>query len=548
MRKTLFLLICFAFNISGYSYANEEIKFLLMELDQTIVNRAIYTEKRVFGIDSLKFERNNNLSLIETFRLNEKIIAEYESFTCDSAITYITKNIEIATILNDKELIYQSKLQHSFVLSLSGAFTQALENLNEINYEELPSHLKTIYCWTYIRYYENLIKYTDDPQYEKIYFKEKMHYRDLVLSFLDKESELYIKELGFKYQDEGNYKDACKILLDIFAKQDPKAHSYAMSAMSLALVYRAMGDKELENIYLIKAAITDIKLAVKENEALLALAINLHKEGDVDRSYNYIRAALDDANFYNSRFKNTMIARVQPIIEDTYINKIEQQQQNLRLYAIIISIFVIVLIIFIYFIYKQVKTVSKAKRNLKDMNEKLANINQMLDEANIIKEKYIAYFMNLSSIYLDKLDDYRKNINRKLKAGQVEELYKLTSSTRNIEKEVEELYKTFDKAFFKIYPNFVEEFNALLKEEAHYKLEKEQLNNELRIFALIRLGITDVNQIATFLRYSIQTIYNYKSKVKGKAIIDSDIFEEEVKKIGTFSSKGYSKPSTQQTI
>lgn len=546
MKKILIFLVCFAFNISGYSHAKEEISSLLMDLDKTILNRATYTDKRVARIDSLKSEINNNLSLIETFRLNERIIAEYESFICDSAINYITKNIEIATIFDNNELISQSKLQHSFVLSLSGAFTQALENLNEINYEELPSHLKTIYCWTYIRYYENLIKYTDDPKYEKIYFKEKMHYRDLVLSYLDNGSDLYIKELGFKYQDEGNNKEACKILLDIFSKQDPNAHSYAMSAMSLALVYRAMGDKELENVYLIKAAITDIKLAVKENEALLALAINLHKEGDVDRSYNYIRAALDDANFYNSRFKNTMIARVQPIIEDTYINKIEQQQQNLRLYAIITSIFVIILIIFIYFIYKQVKTVSRAKRNLKEMNEKLANINQMLDEANVIKEKYIAYFMNLSAIYLDKLDDYRKNINRKLKAGQVDELYKLTSSTKNIEKEVEELYKTFDKAFFKIYPNFVEEFNALLKKDAHYNLEKGQLNNELRIFALIRLGITDVNQIAIFLRYSIQTIYNYKSKVKGKAIIDSDIFEEEVKKIGTFSYKNYSNSFTKR--
>lgn len=171
------------------------------------------------------------------------------------------------------------------------------------------------------------------------------------------------------------------------------------------------------------------------------------------------------------------------------------------------------------------------------MNEKLASINHKLDEANLIKEKYIGYFMNQCAVYIDKLDDYRKNVNRKIKAGQIDDLYNMTASTRNLEKDVEELYITFDKAFFKIYPNFVEEFNALLKKEERYKLEKEQLNTELRIFALIRLGITDVNQIAVFLRYSVQTIYNYKSKVKGKATIDSENFEEEVKKIEVFSIK-----------
>ncbi|MBK5720010.1 hypothetical protein JGH11_03905 [Dysgonomonas sp. Marseille-P4677] len=540
MKKILLLLFCFIYNISGNLYSKNEIDSLLKVLDKTISERPMYIEKKIFRIDSLKSKLKNHLSLLETFRINENIISEYESFSCDSAVTYIDKNIDIADKLNNNELLYQSKLQYSFVLCLSGAFTQALEVLNSIEFEKLPTHLKIMYCWTYIRYYENLIKYTDDTKYESKYLSEKMHYRDIIISFLDKGTDIYLKEEAFKFQDEGRYEEACEILTEIFSKQEPYTHSYAMSAMSLALVYKHLNENVLTEKYLILAAITDTRLAVKENEALLALAINLYSKGDVNRSYNYIRAALDDANFYNSRFKNTVIARVQPIIEDTYLNRIEQQRQNLRLYAILISLFVVVLVIALGFIYKQIKTVSRARKKLKDMNEKLATINQKLDEANLIKEKYIGYFMNQCAVYIDKLDDYRKNVNRKLKAGQVDDLYKLTSSTRNIEKDVEELYKTFDQAFFKIYPNFVEEFNALLKKEAHYKLEKEQLNIELRIFALIRLGITDVNQIAVFLRYSIQTIYNYKSKVKGKAIIESENFEEEVKKIGTFSDTNHS--------
>jgi len=532
MKKALFLIFCFAY-IPSHVYSKSEIDSLLKVLDKTISDRPVYAAEKETRINELKLQRKN-ISSEEEYRINEKIISEYESFICDSAIVYINKNIDIAEKLDNKELIYQSKLQYSFVLSLCGLFTQAHEAIRPINIDELPMHLKFIYCWTYIRYYENLIKYTDDPRYGSKYLEKKMFYRDTIMSFLDKGTEMYIKEKAFKLQDEGKHEEALEILSDIFKKQEQYTHSFAMSAMSLAVVYKSLKDKPQEEKYLALAAITDTRLAVKENEALLALAIYLYDKGDVNRAYIYIRAALDDANFYNSRFRNTVIARVQPIIEDTYLSKIEQQRKNLRVYAILTSLFVIVLAITLYFIYRQIKIVSRARKKLKVVNNQLASVNQKLDEANLIKEKYIGYFMNQCAVYIDKLDDYRKNINRKIKAGQIDDLYKLTSSTRGLEKDVNELYETFDKAFFKIYPDFVEEFNALLRENERYKLEKGQLNTELRIFALIRLGISDVNQIAVFLRYSIQTIYNYKSKVRSKAL-ESENFEEEVKKIGSFS-------------
>ena len=170
---------------------------------------------------------------------------------------------------------------------------------------------------------------------------------------------------------------------------------------------------------------------------------------------------------------------VYPIIEDTYLYRIEQQKQNLRIYSILTSCFVVVLGIVLYFIYRQIKIVSRAKKNLKAANEQLASVNHKLDEVSLIKERYIGIFMNQCAIYIDKLVDFRKNVNRKIKAGQVDELLKQTSSSRDLEKDVEDLYTTFDIAFFKIYPNFVEEFNSLLKEDERYRLGKNQLNTEL---------------------------------------------------------------------
>lgn len=316
------------------------------------------------------------------------------------------------------------------------------------------------------------------------------------MSILFDQSDEYRKEKAVKLQDKGSTKEALLILTEIYDKQEPASHGYAMMAMGLARAYRLIGNYALEEKFLMLAAMTDTKLAVKENEALLTLAVNLYHKGDIDRAYNYIKVALDDAIFYNSRFKNTVIARIHPIIENTYLIRLEKQKQNLRFYIFLTSLFVVALAITLYFTYKQTKIVSRAKRHLKAMNEELVGLNKNLDEANLIKEKYVGYFMNQCAVYINKLDEYRKNVNRKIKTGQIDDLYK--SSSRPFEKELEELYHNFDKAFLKLYPNFVEKFNSLLKPEERYKLEKDQLNTELRIFALIRLGITDVGQIAVF--------------------------------------------------
>ena len=327
------------------------------------------------------------------------------------------------------------------------------------------------------------------------------------MSILFDQSDEYRKEKAVKLQDKGSTKEALLILKEIYNKQEPASHGYAMMAMGLARAYRLTGNYILEEKFLMLAAMTDTKLAVKENEALLTLAVNLYHKGDIDRAYNYIKVALDDAIFYNSRFKNTVIARIHPIIENTYLIRLEKQKQNLRFYIFLTSLFVVALAITLYFTYKQTKIVSRAKRHLKAMNEELVGLNKNLDEANLIKEKYVGYFMNQCAVYINKLDEYRKNVNRKIKTGQIDDLYK--SSSRPFEKELEELYHNFDKAFLNLYPNFVEKFNSLLKPEERYKLEKDQLNTELRIFALIRLGITDVGQIAVFLHYSVQTTVSY---------------------------------------
>ncbi|WP_051959968.1 DUF6377 domain-containing protein [Sphingobacterium sp. ML3W] len=533
IRTVLLAIFCIIFFCQNV-YATKEIDSLLKVLDKAIADREGYTAIKETRIDTIKKKLKNQGSLEDQYRLNNDIILEYQSFKCDSALAYIERNIQIAKDLNHADYLSESKLKLAFISAMSGLFTQAAEIFDTIHYDSLPLHLKVLYWWSHIRYNENLVKYSDSQKFERVYEQENKNSRDVLMGLLDPKGEMYLKEMAFKLKGDGDYTASAKIQEQLFKLAEPNSHGYAMSAMGLAMVYKELSNANLEEKYLILAAITDTRLAVKENESLLTLAIHLYNKGEVNRAYNYVRASLEDANFYNSRFRNAVIARTQPIIEATYLAKIEQQRKNLHLYALLISIFAVVLILSLYFLYRQIKVVSAAKKSLSQTNNQLISVNQRLDEANLIREKYIGYYINQCAVYLDKLDEYRRNVNRKIKAGQVEALQKLTTSTSTLEKDAQELYQDFDSTFLEVYPTFVDELNLLLREEERFSLKKGQLNTELRILALIRLGITDVSQIATFLRYSIQTIYNYKSKMKGKALAEHDNFEDRVKKIGSF--------------
>lgn len=515
---------------SATTHAGNKPDTLLTQLDRAIAERSRYTAQKEELLRDLKRQRDEQTLPGERYGINNEIINNYTSFVCDSATRYIHDNLAIAETLDNRRMHTESLLQLAFVYSLSGLFVQASDLLREIDYGELPDYQKISYCWTSIRYYENLIRYTDDPVLSADYLAKIKELRSEILGLLPEGSEIWLKEKAFQLQAEGKFAEALEILTGIYDHQPRDTHDYAMAAMSLAKIYRGLGDRERENHFLALAAISDTRLAVKENEALLTLATNLFEQGDIERSYNYISSALNDANFYNSRVKNSVIARIQPIIESNYLYRIEKQRQNLRRSTILLSIFIVLLVGALTVIGIQMRMMSRARRNLAKMNRQLSDLNRTLNEANVVKEKYIGYFMNRCALYINKLCAYRKDVNHKLRSGQIDRLYKLSSKEQEVE--FDELYAEFDEAFLKLYPTFVREFNDLLKPEERYETTEGRLNTELRIFALMRLGITNVNQVAEFLRCSLQTVYNYKSKIKSKALPGVVHFEEEVRKLG----------------
>lgn len=216
-----------------------------------------------------------------------------------------------------------------------------------------------------------------------------------------------------------------------------------------------------------------------------------------------------------------------------------------------ISILSLFLFVAVFYVYKQMKRVAAARREVLDANKRLKELNDELNSSNAqlkdanrsiaensyLKEEYIGRYMDQCSVYLEKMDNYRRSLGKIASAGKVEELYQHIKSTKFIEEELRDFYENFDNTFLQLFPTFVDDFNTLLTDEEQIHLKgNERMNTELRIFALIRLGITDSVKIAQFLRYSVTTIYNYRTKVRNKAKGDRELLENEVFKIGKLKS------------
>ena len=533
---------CFIFFILGTLFSCKKTdshpdinEKLLRILDDKIKHKKYYEIKKKNHIQKLKKEAllyKNNDSI--SYHLNYLIVEEYVGYQCDSAYIYSDKNKEIANRSNNEIWLYKNLLQRSVLLSTTGLFVESKEILDHINPEALPSPLRFSYNSAYECLYSNLSDYSGgDSPYNKIYKNKLADYYNSAYKALKPGDPFYYLFLSHKNRIENNWSQAEQNVNKFLETTHPGTRLHAIGSFCKAVIDAKLGNIESQERCLIYSAISDIESSTKENRSMQDLASILYQKGETVRAYKYIQSSLEDANFYNARFRNIQISKVQPIIEETYLQTINTQNKQLRWSIFLISILFAGLGITMYFIYKQLKMIAKSRNELSKTNSVLKSLNNKLDEANHIKEEYIAFFIRQNSNYLEKFERYKKLISIRLSTGQLDKLSAMVNDKKNEEMDLNELYHNFDQAFLRIYPNFVDEVNNLLRKEEKYNLKFGTLNTELRIFALIRLGINDTNQISEFLRYSLRTIYNYRSKVKAKSVIENDEFEAKIMQIGS---------------
>lgn len=541
-----------------------DIDSLLRELDETLVNRNLYIKEKELRISSLKESLDNpDVSPEQQYTIHARLFEEYTKYVCDSALHYIDLNLEIASALQQPEWLADTRLNLSYLLSTIGLGKESLDNLNKIDRFGLSRRQRCRYYQLYQMAYNCLADYAHDNRYAPEYYRRASRYQDSASVCMDKASYEYRLIEGNRLFASGKRKEAIAFFREYVACFKPGSKEYAVIANIIAGMYGAEGNSVNRMKFLALSAMSDIRGAIRENSSLRELAILLYEQGEIDKAYEYMKFSKEDANFYNARLRSIQISKSQPIIDRAYEVKNEKQRKSLQLYLLLISVLSVFLLGALLYIYRQIHKLSAARKelheaniklqelnadlfrangqekelneNLKSANESLEGLNRELCEANCIKEEYIGYFLDLCSTYIDKLEEYRKLVNRKVTSGQIEDLLKMSRSSQFMQAELKDFYMNFDTTFLRLYPSFVQDFNMLLLPAEQFVLKQgELLNTELRIFALIRLGITDSSKIARFLRYSAQTIYNYRTRVKNKAAGSRDDFENRVMKIGSF--------------
>ena len=526
----LFKYLAFLFFLSTAGYANTPSDNLISELNTELGKKTIYDSEKKTNIKHLKRSLNklSKADLSGRYKLSSMIYEEYKSFQFDSAYIYVNKLLGFSRAMKDRAKEYDSKVKLGFILLSSGMFTETFNSVREVNVDFLSDSTKLDYYTMLTRAYYDLASYDNDKYYAPRYNQLGARYMDsaIIISKAGSfEKEYWIAYKKIKNKQSG---EAIADLKNILIRHDLSKHQYAIAASTLSNLYTQLNKPEQGIDLLIKASIADIQSSTKETIALFWLSEILYKKGDIENAYHYIQHAMDDAEYYGARQRIFQISTILPIVAAQKLTYAEKEKTTFLIFLISIVFFAIIIVFSSVLLYKQLQKLKLKEKIIEKTNAELAKINEKLIEGTRIKEEYIGYFFDVISGYILKLEKLKRSIDMKLTVKKYDDIGIIVNNV-NIKSERENLFHTFDKIFLKIFPNFIKEFNSLFnKEDQIWPKEHEVLTTDLRIFALIRMGIEDSATIANILEYTEKTIYVYKMRIKAKALIHGDEFERRI--------------------
>ena len=542
MKPKLYL-ICFfiAICLQTVNAQQTDIDRLYNTIDSLIEHRSELLAEKEIRLKALKDGLQEGLDEDQLFKLNERIYDEYMAYNFDSAYYYINKNVERQRALGHADRFAASAVRMAHILAVSGIFNNARLLLNEVRVEDISTANK-------IDYYEqqselNLFR-SEMANFTPLfpaYVDSMQHYRQKILEIAPHDSYNYIFNLATYTCEQGEVDKAIKMLEDYLPKLRQGDRHYSIVTSTLAFFYTHKDQPKTREKYLLLSAISDLRANILENNSLRELSIILLERQEYKKAYNYLQQASEDAKLYGSRLRSLQAARLAPLITQAYDTERVRTQNRTYILLAILSVITLLLIGTIAFILSMMRKRRAAIEKINTLNQELERRNAAIEaannemkESNRIKDEYIGRFLELSSNYIQRGEDRAKQLNRLARDKKMAELYAELKSSAPINESIRLFYQNFDTAFLNIYPNFIKEVNSLMANGNQFEVDGGQkLTTELRILALIRLGINDNQKIADILRSSITTIYTYRSKIKSRAL-SKDTFEDEIRIIATY--------------
>ncbi len=485
------------------------------------------------------------LTAEQQYDVNQRLYDEYVAYKFDSAFYYIDKNVKALRKSGYHNRFAASAVRMAHILAVTGLFDRARRLLDEVAVDSINDQQKIAFYnqQSELNLYRS--EMAQNTEYFYDYIQRVQYYRQLVIQIAPKDSYDYIFNQATYICEAGDTNKAIQMLEDYLLKLEEGTRAYSIVTSTLAFFYQTKEMQQQQERYLLLSAISDERCAIRENNSLRILSEILMNRGNNDDAYRYLLQAISEARFYGSRIRMMQVGRMAPQILQLYDAERTQTQQRTNLLLAIISFISLVLAGIIVYTLRLYRKKHAAGLQIIEMNkilakhtEEIETVNTQMKEANRIKEEYIGRFLELSSMLLSNTEQRMKQLNRLARERKLEELYAELKTMEPVNTGIRTFHSHFDTAFLNIYPHFISEVNKLLTPENQFITDNDgatakRLTTELRILALIRLDITDNQEIADILRSSITTIYTYRSKLKAKAL-NKETFEDDVRKIATY--------------
>ena len=548
-HHTLFLLICATALLlglhscqkvgsePGYS-ADEEA--LLEELDAAIANRTeVYAQKEE-KIAQIKADYHSDKDPRHQLARLSELTDEYLTYQFDSAFKYVRLQKELLSHspgLSSPDTLAAANLKEVLVLTSAGLFNESTDLLGEIDTVGISRDIRLYKLWVSSKTYYDLSVYTSAINgVDTVYRRKTLNYGRELLSYLPENEWEHRFVRGHERLIDGDPAGAATAFEKALATEDIPLHSQAMSHAVLGDIYAQSGRGTESLMHYTRSALLDLKSATRENTSLLKLSLLMLSAGDLERSYLYAQAALEDATFYNAYHRKIAVGDVLPLVENQRYQLLGAREKTLRNGLILIGFLCVALIILSFIVFRQVQKLRRAHKTIAAHNLDLSSVNRKLKESDAIKDEYIGLSFYNYSANVKKLEQLSRFVNRKLQEKKYADI-KAAFNPDELQKEREQMYESFDATFLRLFPSFIERYDALFAPEDRTQPQgSDRLTTEMRIFALIRLGITKSDEIAGFLDYSVHTINTYKTRVKNKSLIDNAHFEDAILAIESVNS------------
>ena len=522
----------------------------LKELDEMVENKASYHAEREKQAAQLK-QQAKSAQGQRRVNLLKEIFDLYSHFQVDSAQIYLDMLENMPEVKQEPALVALTQIAQAEIQTVAGLYADAENALNSVDPTLITPERQDLRLY-YYRTRRTLSGWMAHySQFEKVkrQWEQKVcRFRDSLIS-IDPNPITCNVVRADKANAEGKPAEALKFLLPLTKGMDSTLPDPYV-CFTLAEAYNALGERENTLSYLIKTAKADLQQGTTEYMALPWLAQLLFEAGQVERAYVYLLCAMEDANFCNASLRSIEASSVFPIIDRQYKQTTHEQHQRERILLYVMAGLLVVVLLIVVLLIRQMRKLhqlrkkqTETNKNLEETNqamqqtmEKLNQTNETLQQTyaalrltDKMKEEYIARYLDQCRTYIEEMEKNRKECLRMLKQHQIEELYRTLKSEQHIQDEQEKFLTDFDTSFLTLFPNFIRQFNELLKPEERIVTKYEnQLTTEMRVFALIRLGVKDTQKIAHFLNFSIATVYNYRSKMRNRALGNPADFEARV--------------------